>query len=390
MADKRDYYEVLGLQKGANDVEIKKAYRKLAKQHHPDLNQNDKKSEAAFKEVNEAYEVLSDNDKRQRYDQFGQAGVDPSYGAGGTTGGAGGYSGYGGGFEGVDIGDMFGDIFSGMFGGGFSQRRTNAPVRGDNLEVRITVTFDEAVFGCKKQIKYSRKETCPECSGSGAAKGTSPETCSACRGNGQVKRMQHTPFGSFSSVTTCSVCGGTGKVVKTPCQTCRGSGRTVKEHSIDVSIPAGIDNGQTISLSGQGGHGTRGGGAGDLYITVTVKPHNIFERRGSDIYCDIPLTYTQAALGCELEIPTVDKKSERISVPEGTQTNSVFHIRNKGVPYINGRGRGDQHVRIVIEVPKHLSQRQKDILREFDVISGNKNYEKRKTFVDKVRETLGF
>lgn len=381
MADKRDFYEVLGVSKGATEDEIKKAYRKLAKQHHPDLNQHSKESEEKFKEANEAYEVLSNPEKKQRYDQFGHAGVDPSYGAGG----AGGY----GDFGGVDLGDMFGDIFGSMFGGG-GQRRSNGPVRGDDLRTSVSIAFDEAIFGCKTQIKYARKENCTECSGSGAQKGTNAETCSTCRGSGQVKRQQNTPFGAFSSVTPCSTCNGTGKVIKNPCNTCRGSGRVVKERSIEVNIPSGIDNGQTINLSGQGGFGVRGGGPGDLYITVSVKPHNIFERKGYDIYCDVPLTYVQAALGCEINIPTVDKKPEKLHIPDGTQTSTVFKLKGKGVPFINGRGRGDQFVRVAVEVPKHLSSKQKDLLKEFDAIGNGKCYEKKKTFLDKVMAGFGF
>ena len=385
MADKRDLYEVLGISKNASEDEIKKAYRKMAKEHHPDLNNHSKESEDKFKEGNEAYEVLSNPEKKQRYDQYGHAGVDPSYGAG-QGGYGGGYSDFGG----ADMGDMFGDIFSGIFGGGGSSRRANGPVRGDDLRSSVSISFDEAIFGVKKSIKYSRKESCSDCSGSGAAKGTNAETCSTCKGQGQVKRQQNTPFGAFSSVAACPNCNGTGKVIKNPCSTCRGGGRVVKERTIDVSIPAGIDNGQTINLSGQGGHGIRNGGAGDLYITLSVKPHNIFERKGTDIYCDIPITFVQAAIGCDINVPSVDKTPEKLHIPEGTQTSTVFKIKGKGVPFLNGRGRGDQHIRIVVEVPKHLSSKQKELLKEFDSIGSGKNYEKKKTFLDKVMNTFGF
>lgn len=387
MAEKIDYYELLGVSKNASVDEIKKAYRKKAKLYHPDLNQHDKSAEAKFKEVNEAYEVLSDPTKKQKYDQFGHAGVDPSYGAG--QGGYSNYGGFGGATE-VDFGDMFGDLFSGIFGGGSSSRRANAPVRGDDLRTTISISFDEAIFGIKKQIKYSRKENCSECGGSGAAKGTSVETCSTCRGAGQVKRQQNTPFGAFSSVTSCPTCNGAGKVIKNPCPTCRGGGRVVKERNLDVNIPAGIDNGQTINLSGQGGFGIKGGPTGDLYLIISVRPHNIFERKGTDIFCDIPITYVQAALGCEINVPTVDKSPERLHIPEGTQTNTVFKLKGKGVPFLNGRGRGDQHIRVSVEVPKHLSTQQKELLKEFDAIGNGKNYEKKKSFMDKVMNTFGF
>jgi len=391
MAEKRDFYEVLGVSKNASEDEIKKAYRKMAKLHHPDLNNHSKESESKFKQANEAYEVLSDPAKKQKYDQFGHAGVDPSYGAGqGGQGGYGGFGGFGNATE-VDFGDMFGDLFSGIFGGGGnSSRRANAPVRGDDLRTSILINFDEAVFGVKKQIKYSRKESCSECKGSGAAKGTSAETCSVCRGAGQVKRQQNTPFGAFSSVAPCSNCNATGKVIKNPCPTCRGGGRTVKQRNLDVTIPAGIDNGQTLNLSGQGGFGIRGGSTGDLYLTISVRPHNIFERKSTDIYCNIPITFAQSAIGCEINVPTIDKTPEKLHIPEGTQTNTVFKLKGKGVPFLNGRGRGDQYYRVSVEVPKHLSNKQKELLKEFDAIGSVKNYEKKKGFLDKVMNTFGF
>ncbi len=385
MADKRDYYEVLGVQKGASDDEIKKAYRKMAKQYHPDLNPDDKTAEAKFKEVGEAYEVLSDKQKRARYDQFGHAGVDPSYG-----GGQGGYQRYQqydhGDFG--DFGDIFGDIFSGFgFGGSTRTRNPNVPVKGNDTQVRIQLSFMEAVKGCKKEIPIQRLERCADCSGSGAKAGTSPETCPDCGGTGQVRVQQRSPFGVIQTMKACSRCGGKGKIISDPCKSCNGMGRVRRSKKISVDIPAGIDNGQTFIVRGQGDDGVNGGPAGDLNVTVTVKEDPIFQRDGFDVWVDIPITYTQAVLGDEITVPTVDGKVS-YNVPEGTQPGTTFRLRNKGIQYVNSRGRGDQYVRVTIEVPTNLNGKQKDMLKEFEASTGDKNYAKRKSFFDKIKDAF--
>ena len=385
MADKRDYYEVLGVEKGASDDEIKKAYRKMAKQYHPDLNPDDKTAEAKFKEVGEAYEVLSDKQKRARYDQFGHAGVDPSYGGG--QGGYERYQQYNHGDFG-DFGDIFGDIFSGFgFGGSTKTRNPNGPIRGNDTQVRIQLTFMEAVKGCKKEISIQRLERCSDCSGTGAKAGTTPETCPECGGSGQVRVQQRSPFGVIQTVKACSRCGGKGKVINDPCKTCNGMGRIRHNRKITVDIPAGIDDGQTFIVRGQGDDGTNGGPAGDLNVTVSVKDDPIFRREGFDVWVDIPVTYAQAVLGDEITVPTIDGKVS-YSVPEGTQPGTTFRLRNKGIQYVNGRGRGDQYVRVTVEVPTNLSNKQKDMLREFEASTGDKNYAKRKSFFDKIKDAF--
>ena len=378
MADKRDYYEVLGVQKGATDAEIKKAYRKLAKENHPDLNPGNAEAEARFKEANEAYEILSDSDKRARYDQFGFAGVDPNYGAGG-----GGFGGFDGSFDFGDLGDIFGSFFGGGFGGG--GRTRNGPQRGESLRVGVTVTFEEAAFGCEKDVQIERIEQCETCSGTGAAAGTSPETCPNCGGSGQVQQRRQTPMGVFATTGPCPQCGGKGKIIKTPCDTCGGKGMIRKRKTIKVNIPAGIDNGQIISLRGQGNAGKNGGPAGDLQIVVTVKPHQLFRRDGADVFCDAPITFTQACLGGELEIPTIDGKV-KYDIPEGTQTGTTFRLRDKGIPYMNGRGRGDQYVTVYIETPRNLNKEQKEALKKFSETLGESNYEERKSFFKKFKK----
>ena len=388
MAEKRYYYEVLGLQKGAGDDEIKKAFRQLAKKYHPDLNPGDKEAETKFKEVNEAYEVLSDKEKRQRYDQFGFAGVDPSYGAGapGGAGGAGGFGGFGG-FG--DLGDLFGDIFGGGGGfGGFGGGRVrdpNGPIRGEHREAQITVSFMEAVKGCTREIKVARLENCSECGGSGAKKGTSPETCPDCHGTGQVTVRRQTAIGVMQMQQPCARCGGRGRIIKEPCPKCGGKGRVKVNKTVTVNIPAGIDDGQTVAVRGQGDGGRNGGPAGDLRVLVNVRPDPLFERDGYDIWCEIPITFAQAAMGDDIIVPTVDGKVS-YHVPEGTQSGTVFRLRDKGVPALNGRGRGDQYVRVVVEVPKGLNKAQKDKLREFDAALGEKNYQKRKGFTERLRD----
>ena len=375
---KRDYYDVLGIAKGASEDDIKKAYRKIAKQYHPDLNPGDTAAEAKFKEANEAYGILSDSSKKQAYDQFGHAGVDANYAAqqGGGPGGM---------YGDFDIGDIFGDIFGGMFGGQGRQRRQGGPVRGENVEMRVSINFEDAVFGCKKQVKYRRFETCGDCSGSGAAAGTKAETCSVCKGAGQVKRQQRTILGVIQTAAPCTECGGKGKVIKNPCKTCMSRGRVQKERSIDINVPAGINNGQTISLNGQGSSGQQGGGYGDLYVQISVAAHTFYERKGFDLYCEIPISYTQAALGDEINVPIPEKSFEKLAISAGTQTGTTFKVKGKGVPMLNGRGRGDIYVKVTVEVPKHLSSKQKDLLKEFEKQSSDKTYEKKKIFKDKTK-----
>ena len=384
MPEKRDYYEVLGLQKGCTEDEIKKAYRALAKKYHPDLNPDDKTAEEKFKEVGEAYEVLSNPEKRARYDQFGHAGVDPSYGAGGGSG----FSGFGGatGFD--DIGDIFENFFGGGFGGFGGSSRTrnpNGPIKGNDLRYNIAIDFLEAAHGCQKEITIQRLEQCRTCHGSGAAAGTSPETCPDCGGTGQVRVSQRTPLGIIQTTKACPKCGGKGRIVKEPCKDCNGLGRVRRTLKKTVDVPEGIDDGQAFSVRGEGDNGINGGPSGDLLISVTVRPHPIFERDGYDVWCDIPVTFAQAALGDELTVPTIDG-NVKYTMPEGTQPGTVFRLRNRGVKYTNGRGRGEQYVRVNIEVPTTLTAKQKDALREFDKLTTDRNYSKRKSFREKLKD----
>lgn len=373
---KRDYYEVLGVDKGASEAEIKRAYKKLARKYHPDMNPGDKEAEEKFKEVNEANEVLSDPDKKARYDQFGFAGVDPNYGAG--AGGGGGYG--GGGFDFGDLGDIFGSFFGGGFGG--QQQRRNGPQRGESIRVSVSLDFVEAAFGCEKQVTLERSENCPTCGGNGCKEGTSPETCPDCHGTGTVQVRRQTPMGVFASSAPCNKCHGTGKIIHEPCTECHGSGRVRKRRTVKVSIPAGIDHGQTISLRGQGHAGKNGGPSGDLLITVMIRPHEMFRREGTSVFCEAPITFTQAVLGGELEIPTIDGKV-KYDIPEGTQTGTVFRLKGKGIPVLNGRGRGDQYVTVNIETPRNLNHTQKEALKKFSESLGEGNYEKRKSFFKK-------
>ena len=388
MAEKRDYYEVLGIGKNATDAEIKSAYRKLAKKYHPDLNPGNKEAEEKFKEVNEANDVLSDPQKRQRYDQFGFAGVDPNYAAA-NGGGAGGF---GGGFGGVDLGDIFGDIFGGGFGGGFSgfgggssTRTANAPRKGHDIQASVILTFEEAAHGCSKKITINRQDTCPDCGGTGAAKGTSPETCPDCGGRGYVVTQQRTPFGVMQSQQPCSHCGGRGTIIRNPCKTCRGTGKTSARKTLEVKIPAGIDDDQNIALRDQGDAGTNGGPAGDVIVHVTVKPDAVFERDGYDVYVRVPITYSQAVLGAEIEVPTVDGKVAQ-KIPEGTQSGTKFRLRGQGIQYLNGRGRGDQYVIVDVEIPKKLNRTQREALKAFEDSLKDENYEKRKSFFKNLKD----
>ncbi len=377
--NKRDYYEVLGVQKGASEEEIKKAYKKMARKYHPDLNPGDKDAEEKFKEVNEAYEVLSDAEKKARYDQFGFAGVDPNFGAGG-----GGYGG-GAGFDFGDLGDIFGSFFGGGFGGGQTRRNPNAPQRGESIRMNLTISFEEAAFGCEKELELDRYESCETCHGSGAAPGTSPETCPDCGGSGVVQTRRQTPMGVFASTAPCSRCGGRGKIIKEPCKDCRGSGMVRRRRKIQASVPAGIDNGQTISIRGQGHAGKNGGPAGDLLVTITVRPHELFRREGTSVLCEAPITFTQAVLGAELEIPTIDGKV-KYDIPEGTQSGTTFRLKGKGIPALNGRGRGDQYVTVYIETPRNLNREQKEALKKFAEAVGENNYEERKSFFRKFKK----
>lgn len=370
MADKRDYYEVLGLQKGASDDEIKKAYRKLAKKYHPDMNPGDAEAERNFKEVNEAYDVLSDSDKKAKYDQYGHAAFDPASGFGG-----GGF-----GFEDFDISDIFSSFFGG--GGGSSSRRRNGPVRGDDVGVRVTLTFEEAVFGCKKDVSYQRIQKCGECEGSGAAKGTSAKTCPDCGGRGQVNVQTRTPFGMMQTSKTCDKCHGTGKFIETPCKNCRGGGFVRATKKLEVKIPAGIDDGQRISLRGEGSDGRNGGPSGDLIISVNVRPHAYYERDGYDVYCDVPITFADATLGADIKVPTLYGE-ETLKIPEGTQTGTQFTLRGKGIQYVNSSRKGDMYITVTVEVPRGLSAKQKEILREFSEACGNQNHAKKANFIKK-------
>ena len=363
MAEKRDYYEVLGVSKDASADDIKKAYRKITKANHPDLHPGDKECEERFKEANEAYEVLSDEEKRKKYDQFGHAAFDPNAGFGGGFGGGfGDFGGFGG----------FGDIFSDLFGGGFGGSRSNpnAPRKGENLRATVNISFEEAAFGCKKEVNVARVELCPDCSGSGCAAGTTPEVCPECKGSGSVRVNQRTPFGMMQSTSPCSKCRGTGKIIHQPCKTCRGMGSIRRQHKVEVNIPAGIDDGQTISKPGQGNSGANGGPAGDLLVSVIVRPHARFERDGTSVLLEQEISYAQAVLGAEIEVPTLDGKV-KLTIPEGTQPGAVFRLRGKGIPYLRGSGRGDQFISVQIKVPKNLTGAQKELLQQFAASMGD-------------------
>ncbi len=365
MAEKRDYYEVLGVDKSASADEIKKAYRKIAKENHPDLHPGDKQCEERFKEANEAYEVLSDDEKRKKYDQFGHAAFDPSYGAGAGGAGFGGFSGFG------DLGDIFGDIFGGGFGGfgGGQRSNPNAPRKGENIRASVNISFEEAAFGCEKEVTVARVEQCPDCKGTGCAPGTTPEVCPDCKGTGYVMQSQRTPFGVMQSQAPCGKCRGRGKIIHQPCKTCKGMGSIRRQHKIKVTIPAGIDDGQAISQRGKGNAGANGGPAGDLLVSVIVRPHSRFERDGTSVLLEQPITYSQAALGAEIEVPTLDG-NVKMTVPEGTQPGTVFRLRGKGIPYLRGSGRGDQFVTVTLAVPKNLTGSQKELLRQFAASMG--------------------
>ena len=378
MAEKRDYYEVLGVDKGADDATLKKAYRKLAKKYHPDMNPGDKEAEAKFKEATEAYSVLSDPDKRRQYDQFGHAAFE------GGAGGAGGFGGFD--FNGADMGDIFGDIFGDLFGGGRSRRSNNGPQKGASLRAVIHISFEEAVFGCEKELELNMKEECTTCGGSGAKPGTSPETCSKCQGTGQVTFTQQSLFGMVRNVQTCPECGGSGKVIRDKCTACRGTGYTSKRKKIKVSVPAGIDDGQSIRIRDKGEPGRNGGPRGDLLVEVAVARHPIFQRQGTDIFSTVPMTYAQAALGGDIRINTVDG-DVIYTVKAGTQTDTRIRLKGKGVPSLRNKDiRGDHYVTLVVQVPTRLNEEAKEALRQFDAACGNRPYEGKEQKGDKAEK----
>ncbi|MCI5952158.1 MAG: molecular chaperone DnaJ [Anaerostipes sp.] len=375
MADKRDYYEVLGVQKSATDAEIKRAYRKVAKKYHPDMNPGDKEAEAKFKEATEAYEVLSDSQKRAQYDQFGHAAFDQNGGFGGGAGGFGGFD-----FNGGDMGDIFGDLFGGMFGGGGSRARRNGPMQGAHVRANIRITFEEAVFGCKKELEIMLKDECETCHGTGAKPGTSPETCPKCGGRGQIVYTQQSMFGTVQNVQTCPECNGSGKVIRQKCTKCGGTGYESKKKKIEVTGPAGIDNGQSIRIRGKGEPGKNGGPRGDLLVSVTVSRHPKFQRREYDLFSTEPITFAQAALGATIKIQTVDGPYEHTIKP-GTQTDTKVRLRGKGVPSIRNKNvRGDHYVTLVVQVPESLTEKQKQALRAYQEAMGETSTEKKGFF----------
>ncbi len=381
VADKRDYYEVLGVNKGASDTEIKKAYRKLAMKYHPDTNPGNKEAEEKFKEANEAYSILSDADKRSKYDQFGFAGTDPNFGAGGGFGG----------FSDMDFGDIFGSFFGGGFGGSRSSRR-NGPTRGSDIEEHIVLTFEEAAFGVKKKVKIYAVENCDKCNGTGAKNASDKQTCSACNGTGEVRNVQRTPLGQFVNVTTCSKCRGTGSIITNPCQTCKGKGMVKKAKVLDVDIPAGINHGQTVILRGAGNKGTHGGPSGDLLVTVSIARHEVFKRDGYDVHLTVPVTFVQATLGADIEIPVLDAEKKytlgkmNYTIAEGTQPGATIRLKGKGIPVVHSSARGDMILTIQVEVPKNLNNEQKETLKKFASLSGENNYKQSKSFFEKMRD----
>ena len=356
--NKRDYYEVLGVSKGASEEEIKKAYKKLARKYHPDMNPGDKEAEEKFKEINEANEVLSDPDKKARYDQFGFAGVDPNYGAGA---GGGAYS--AGGFDFGDLGDIFGSFFGGGFGG--ARANPNAPQRGESLRTSVNISFEEAAFGCEKEVSIDRIEQCPDCRGSGCAKGTTAEVCPDCRGSGVVQQRRQTPLGYMSTSAPCQRCGGKGKIIHQPCPKCGGKGRVKVSKTVAVNIPAGIDDGQTVAVRGQGDSGRNGGPAGDLHIEVRIKKHKDFTRDGYNVWYNKHVSITEATLGAELQVPTLDG-NVKYNMPAGTQPGAVFKLKGKGIQRLNSVGKGDEYVQIIVDIPTGLTHEQKELLRTFD------------------------
>ncbi len=376
MAEKRDYYEVLGVDKNADEAALKQAYRSLAKKYHPDLHPGDAEAEKNFKEINEAYGVLSDAEKRAQYDRFGHSAFE------GGAGGAGGFD-----FGGFDFGDIFSSFFGG--GGGGGARRANTPMDGDDVGVRVILSFEEAVFGCKKEVSYNRIEECPDCHATGAAAGTSPETCPNCHGTGRVTVQQRTFMGVMQSQTNCSNCRGTGKIIKTPCKNCNGKGFVRLTKKLAVAIPAGIDNGQRVLLRGQGSAGRNGGRPGDLIIEVSVRPHPIFEREGNSVFCEIPISITEASLGAEIDVPMLDGTSKKYAIPEGTQPGTSFTMRGEGIADVNSKKRGNLVFTVAVEIPRNLNSEQKQLLRSFGETLGEKNDAKASGFRKKMKDFFG-
>ena len=379
MAEKRDYYEVLGLKKGASDDEIKKAFRKMALKYHPDRNPGDKDAEEKFKEVNEAYSILSDPDKKNKYDRFGFAGVDPNAGFGG--GGAGGF---GGGFGGFGFEDIF-DMFGGGGFGGFNQARRNGPMKGRDLQKNISISFEDAAFGTKKTLKVTKYVKCGTCNGEGTAPGTSRKTCPKCGGSGQVTTVQNTPFGRFQSSGPCPDCGGKGTIIEKPCPDCGGSGKVRKTVEIKIDIPAGVDNDSVIPIRGQGEPGENGGPNGDFYVVISVKPHELFRRDHDNLYIDIPICFHQAALGDEITVPTLDGKVS-YKIPAGTQPGTTFRLKGKGVRNVRTGRMGDLYVKVQLEVPTKLNGQQKKAIKEMAEKVNADCYQKKSSFTDKVKE----
>ena len=369
---KKDYYELLGLEKGASEDDIKKGFRKMALQYHPDRNQDNKEAEEKFKEINEAYQVLSDPQKKSQYDQFGH--VDNN-----------GQGGFEGGFDFSEMGG-FGDIFESFFGGGSSRSRRNGPAKGADLEYNLNLTFEEAVFGVEKEISITRSENCEECHGSGAKAGTSPKTCDKCGGNGQIKVQRNTPLGSFVTMATCDKCGGNGKIISESCHKCHGKGKERKQIKIPVNMPAGVDNGNVLPLRGKGEAGSNGGPSGDLYVNIKVATHSVFKRNGFDINMDTHITFAKAALGTDIKVPTVDGDVS-YKIPAGTQSGTKFRLKTKGVPKLNSYGRGDQFVNVIVDIPKMLNDRQKEALKLYMEAGGEIPVEEgKKSLKDKLKD----
>lgn len=374
MAEKQDYYELLGVERGASDEDLKKAYRAMARKYHPDLHPDDPSCQDKFKEITEAYEVLSDPEKRKVYDQYGHAGIDQNFGAGG----------FGGGFS-SNVDDILSELFGSMFGGSVRSSNPNMPRQGRDVTESVTLSFMDACNGKKQDIQLHRMERCTSCDGSGAQKGTPIEVCRECQGRGTVKATQRTPFGMISQSKPCTRCGGKGKVVAHPCEQCRGAGRVRNTKTISVDIPAGIDDGQTLRVGGQGDAGVNGGPNGNLNVQIHVRPHPIFTRNGFDVQCNIPITYAQAVLGDEITVPTIDG-NVKYRINEGTQTGTKFRLRGKGIQFLQREGRGDQYVVVSVEVPKGLNKKQKELLEQFEASLTEKQYAKRQSFFEKLKE----
>jgi molecular chaperone DnaJ len=376
---KKDYYEVLGVSREATDADIKKAYRSLARKYHPDMNPDHKKeAEEKFKEGHEAYEVLSDPDNRARYDQYGHAGFDNNSGRGqgADFGGFGDFGSFGG----------FGDLFDVVFGGGGgAQQRHSGPQKGEDLQMEIDVKFEEAAFGVEREVSIHRWEDCDQCHGSGAAPGSKPVTCSTCGGSGQVRVTQTIAFGRFQTIQTCSRCYGEGKIIEKPCAACSGRGKVRRLRKVKIGVPAGVDNGNVLRLAGEGELGLRGGGPGDLYVSIRVRPHKLFKRQEDDVLCEIPISFIQAALGDEIVVPTLDGKT-KYKIPEGTQPGAVFRMRGMGITHLRGKGRGDQMLNVNVVVPIRLSEKQKVILRQFEDLAQPDQYQTRKGFFEKMKD----